>query len=150
MPINAILLQRSPELISNKPHFTYTILCSVKVLKIAQSKQQDGDQLTIRTLVSLEHPTLSKTNLTKQYYQVYQKLLHHNRSVPQVLADTSVLEKGICSSRIKGCPQANYTWSQISRMRRSLEQIKQFEVKSRTKSINSYNSKKNNQMSNTI
>ena len=47
-----------------------------------------------------------------------------------------------CSSRIKGCPQANYTWSQISRMRRSLEQIKQFEVNSRTKSINSFNSKK--------
>ena len=47
-----------------------------------------------------------------------------------------------CSSRIKGCPQANYTWSQISRMRRSLEQIKQFEVNSRTKSINSYNSTK--------
>ena len=47
-----------------------------------------------------------------------------------------------CSSRIKGCPQANYTWSQISRMRRSLEQIKQFEVNSRTKSNNSYNSKK--------
>ena len=47
-----------------------------------------------------------------------------------------------CSSRIKGCPQANYTWSQISRMRRSLEQIKQFEVNFQTKSINSYNSKK--------
>ena len=44
-----------------------------------------------------------------------------------------------CSSRIKGCPQANYTWSQISRMRRSLERIKQFEVNSRTKSINSFN-----------
>ena len=47
-----------------------------------------------------------------------------------------------CSSRIKGCPQANYTSSQISKMRRSLEQIKQFEVNSQTKSINSYNSKK--------
>ena len=43
-----------------------------------------------------------------------------------------------CSSRIKGCPQANYTWIQISRVRRSLEQIKQFEVNFRTKSINSY------------
>ena len=47
-----------------------------------------------------------------------------------------------CSSRIKGCPQANYTWSQISRMRRSLEQIKQFEVNSRTKSINSLSAKR--------
>ena len=47
-----------------------------------------------------------------------------------------------CSSRIKGCPQANYTWSQILRMRRSLEQIKQFKVNFQTKSINSYNSKK--------
>ena len=50
----------------------------------------------------------------------------------------------MCSSRIKDCPQANYTWIQISRMRRSLEQIKQFEVNSQTKSINSYNSKKRN------
>ena len=38
--------------------------------------------------------------------------------------------------------KANYTWIQISRMRRSLEQIKQFEVNSQMKSINSYNSKK--------
>ena len=52
------------------------------------------------------------------------------------------VQNKIRNSRIKGCPQANYTWSQISRMRRSLEQIKQYEVNSRTKSINSYNSKK--------
>ena len=55
---------------------------------------------------------------------------------------TSAYLRWHCRSRIKGCPQANYTWSQISRMHRSLEQIKQFEVNSRTKSINSYNSKK--------
>ena len=36
------------------------------VLKFVESKKQDGDQLTIRPLVSLEHPTLPKTNLTKQ------------------------------------------------------------------------------------
>ena len=55
-----------------------------------------------------------------------------------------LIMKTICSSRIKGCPQANYTWIQISTMRRSLQQIKQFEVNSQTKSINSYNSKKRN------
>ena len=61
---------------------------------------------------------------------------------PVTVKKGEVVGKVQCSSRIKGCPQANYTWSQISRMRRSLEQIKQFEVNSRTKSINRFNSKK--------
>ena len=45
-------------------------------------------------------------------------------------------------AELKVVLKANYTWIQISRMRRSLEQIKQFEVNFQTKSINSYNSKK--------
>ena len=53
-----------------------------------------------------------------------------------------LIMKTICSSRIKGCPQANYTWIQISTMRRSLQQIKQFEVNFQTKSIHSYNGKR--------
>ena len=45
-------------------------------------------------------------------------------------------------AELKVVLKANYTWIQISRMLRSLEQIKQFEVNFQTKSINSCNSKK--------
>ena len=48
----------------------------------------------------------------------------------------------IVVAKLKVVLKANYTWIQISRMRRSLEQIKQFEVNFQTKSIDSYNSKK--------
>ena len=63
-------------------------------MKFLESKQQGGDQLIIRLLVSLEHPTLSKTN-RQNNAKVYQRLLRHTRSLPCVLVDISVLEKGI-------------------------------------------------------
>ena len=50
----------------------------------------------------------------------------------------------IVVAELKAVLKANYTWIQISRMHRLLEQIKQFEVNFQTKSINSYNSKKRN------
>ena len=48
----------------------------------------------------------------------------------------------IVVAELKVVLKANYSWIQISRMRRSLKQIKQFEVTFQTKSINSCNSKK--------
>ena len=61
---------------------------SIQVLKIVESKQQGGDQLTIWLLVSHEHPALPKTNLTKQCKSI------SKTSVPCVLVNISVLEKG--------------------------------------------------------
>ena len=72
----------------------HAIFCSAKVLKIIESKKQGGKHLTILPLVSLEHPTLPKTNLMRQC-NIYQRLLRHTRFVPCVLVDSSVLEKGI-------------------------------------------------------
>ena len=51
---------------SCKPHWTWAIFCSAKVLKFVKSKQQDGNKLTIQPLVSHGHLTIPKTNLTKQ------------------------------------------------------------------------------------
>ena len=44
----------------------YAISSSTKVLKFVESKQHDNDQFTIRSLASLEHLTLPKTNWPKQ------------------------------------------------------------------------------------
>ena len=60
-------------------------------MECVESMQQHDDQLTIRPFVSLEHPTLSKTNLAKQC----KRLLRNTRSVPCVFVDISVLEKGV-------------------------------------------------------
>ena len=51
--------------------------------------------MTIRPLVSREHPTLPKTNLTKQCKSLSKTSARHLKSVPCVLVNIAVLEKCI-------------------------------------------------------
>ena len=52
-----------------------------------------------------------------------------------MISSYSKQDFGSWSSRIKGCPQADYTWTQIREHARSFEQIEQFEVNSQMKSV---------------
>ena len=90
------------------------------------------EKVSIYTMMCFAYDILQFDNL----------LFLHSVIVLMMISYNCLLTLGHSSSRIKGCFQVNYTWIQISRMRRSLEQIKQFEVNFQTKSIYSYNSKK--------
>ena len=64
-----------------------------RFLNIVRNKQQGGDQLTLWPLVSLEHFTLPKTNLTKQSKSL-SKTCAPYQVCTMCFVDISELEKG--------------------------------------------------------
>ena len=71
---------------------TSWISCLTKVSKVTRNILPDSDQLTIQHLASLERPEHQTDN---NYAKIYQRFLIHTRSIPCILVNLSVLEKGI-------------------------------------------------------
>ena len=116
----------SPELLAphlDKVDFCEDALPAHKTLGLVYDPE--NDRLCLE--VAIRSYPLTRRGLLSVMASVYDPLgVVGPYMLPAKLLLRQLADKGLgwdneCSSRIKGCPQANYTWSQISRMRRSLE-----------------------------